>query len=57
MKTQIEEPHVPEGLPEPIKQRGTWFIGKKCQVVLHRSVLFVSGAWVISLNVWQSIRF
>lgn len=38
----IEEPHVPEGFPEPVKQRGTWFIGKKCQVVLHGSVLFVS---------------
>jgi len=40
----IEEPHVTEGFPEPVKQRGTWFIGKKCQVVLHRAVLFVSGA-------------
>ncbi len=53
----VEEPHVAEGFPEPVKQCGTWFIGKKRQVVLHGSVLFVSGAWVISFNVPQSIRF
>ncbi len=40
----VEKLHVPEGLPEPVKQCGTWFIGKKCQVVLHGAVLFVSGA-------------
>jgi len=38
----VEKLHVPEGSLEPVKQRGTWVIGKKCQVVLHGWVLYRS---------------
>ena len=38
----IEKFHIPEGSLEPVKQRGTWFIGKKCQVILHGWVLYRS---------------
>jgi len=36
----IEKLHVPEGSLEPVKQRGTWVIGKECQVILHEYVLY-----------------
>ena len=36
----IEKLHVPKGSFEPVKQRGTWFIGEKCQVILHGWVLY-----------------
>jgi hypothetical protein len=28
----IEKFHIPEGSLEPVNQRGTWFISKKCSV-------------------------
>jgi hypothetical protein len=36
----IEILHVPEGSLEPVNQCGTWFIGEKCQVILHGWVLY-----------------